>query len=87
MEIQVGMRGDKAFKFALLSPKEEIPFPSQPFLKRNFDLLSPEAGVFISSIASLCISLLHHAFSGSQHPQPCLPAGSAVHTAPSSSVL
>lgn len=50
--------GTRHLNLLFFLPKGENPFPSQPFLKRNFDLLSPEAGVFISSIAGWRVPLL-----------------------------
>lgn len=46
--------GTRHLNLLFFLPEGENPFPSQPFLKRNFDLLNPEARVFISSTAGRC---------------------------------
>lgn len=38
--------GTRHLNLLFFLPEGENPFPSQPFLKRNFDLLNPEARVF-----------------------------------------
>lgn len=45
--------GTRHLNLLFFLPEGENPFPSQPFLKRNFDLVNPEAWVFISSTASV----------------------------------
>lgn len=50
--------GTRHLNLLFFLPEGENPFPSQPFLKRNFDLLNPEVRVFISSPASVCTPAL-----------------------------